>query len=1032
MDFLSGGTIGELFAGLAFASALVATLAFFFAESRPAIEKRPWEKLALGGFFLHAAGVVGVVVTLFYLIYSHQYQYHYVWSHSSNELPVYYMISCFWEGQEGSFLLWSFWHSFLGIILIIGGGKWRNMVLGVISSVELIISSMTLGIYLNESIVLVVLVLTFLGPGIFLGYRYFKPTQGEIYKGKFHFIAFALGLAGLGLVISGQSGFYGDWSFSDLFAGGTGTLLGIAFLIVAGLLLALLISFITNLWGNQAGSRHLSGLEILAGMFTGALTLGVLLAETGAWKIGSSPFILLKDANPNAPIFTMNPDFVPANGSGLNPLLQNYWMVIHPPTLFLGFASTVVPFAFVISGLIKRQYHEWIRPATPWTIFSVCFLGIGIIMGGYWAYETLNFGGYWNWDPVENASLVPWLIGIASIHGMLAYRKSKTFLRLTMVLVIFTFLLVLYSTFLTRSGILGDTSVHSFTDLGLAGQLLVLLLVYFVSVFFLFLERWKDIPDSRTSISFWSKEFFLFLGTLIFIFSGLGITISTSIPVINKILGTSLAPPLEVTFFYFRWNVWFAILMGVFSGIGQFLFWTKVEKEALGKAIFRPFLLAMLSASVIIVAIAVARMDFAFNSDYREWLEVAGLSDSLVKKLSKYLQFGLYIFSDELLLASSLFTIFANLDIMIRIVRKNWKSMKVLGGSLAHIGFGLMLVGVLFSSGFDSIVSKNLTPNELAFFEEDDRRDNVLLQKNKPRLINGYLATYIGKSEAEAPISDLRILEEDENSFKLSFEDKKSETFALVLPKMDFLDIKDGKPEIDLEYTREYLEEVLDFVRPDHINKRNLYGIDFIETFDQDDQVRLDTARRFTLYPETEVNTSNNSILPHPSRKIFAGRDLYVHITTIPSNEDFQPQFLRRSFGMALGDTVKVGSMQLRLKEVVPEDSTRRYELIARAVIEVDTGGKTFRVEPRYRISRNGIPRAGNVYLKELSMVVQFAGIDPQRGLMLINVQQQMTFPEDYVVMNAIHKPYINVLWLGTFVLVAGFGLAFYRRWKER
>jgi cytochrome c-type biogenesis protein CcmF len=109
------------------------------------------------------------------------------------------------------------------------------------------------------------------------------------------------------------------------------------------------------------------------------------------------------------------------DGQGLNALLQNYWMVIHPPVLFLGFSSTVVPFAYAIAGLWKRDFGGWTRVALPWTLFSACVLGTGVMMGAAWAYEALSFGGYWGWDPVENASMVPWLVMIAGLHTQVIY-----------------------------------------------------------------------------------------------------------------------------------------------------------------------------------------------------------------------------------------------------------------------------------------------------------------------------------------------------------------------------------------------------------------------------------------------------------------------------------------------------------------------------------------------------------------------------------------------------------------------------------
>src|SRR5690606_14018216 len=218
---------------------------------------------------------------------------HYAYSYSDSKLPGYFLLSTFWNGQEGSFLLWMFWHAVLGIVLIHTNRFWEAPVMTVFSTVQAFLASMILGVVLP--------------------------------------------------VIN--------------------------------------------------------------------------------YKIGSSPFILLRDSLPDAPVFQVNPEFVPEEGRGLNPLLQNYWMVIHPPMLFLGFAATLIPFSFCIAGLWLKKYREWVRPAIPWSLFAGATLGLGILMGGYWAYETLNFGGYWNWDPVENAFYLPWLVLVASIHTMITYKN---------------------------------------------------------------------------------------------------------------------------------------------------------------------------------------------------------------------------------------------------------------------------------------------------------------------------------------------------------------------------------------------------------------------------------------------------------------------------------------------------------------------------------------------------------------------------------------------------------------------------------
>jgi cytochrome c-type biogenesis protein CcmF len=193
------------------------------------------------------------------------------------------------------------------------------------------------------------------------------------------------------------------------------------------------------------------------------MLLGVFIFD---YRIGSNPFLLLREHPEfsNLPFVKIPTYLQNLDGRGLNPLLQNYWMTIHPPTLFLGFASTLIPFAYAIAGLWKKRYAAWLKPAIPWTFFGVMILGTGILMGGAWAYESLSFGGFWAWDPVENASLVPWLTFVGGAHVMLVARARNHSIGAAAILNIATFILILYSTFLTRSGILGDTSVHAFTD----------------------------------------------------------------------------------------------------------------------------------------------------------------------------------------------------------------------------------------------------------------------------------------------------------------------------------------------------------------------------------------------------------------------------------------------------------------------------------------------------------------------------------------------------------------------------------------
>ncbi|MBM2845134.1 MAG: Cytochrome c-type biosis protein [Bacteroidetes bacterium] len=215
-------------------------------------------------------------------------------------------------------------------------------------------------------------------------------------------------------------------------------------------LCAALISFVL-MWSTRLHKNEAPVMAVYMGVQSFLLML--LFVKT--------PFISVWDKIAQIPAGQ-----VPADGSGLNPLLQNFWMVIHPPVLFIGFAAMAVPFSFAVAGLWKKNYTLIATQGFVWVLGGVLVLGLGIMLGAYWAYGVLGWGGYWGWDPVENSSLVPWITGVALIHTILVQRRSQKFIRTSHFLALVSFILVVYSTFLTRSGVLGDSSVHSFTDPG--------------------------------------------------------------------------------------------------------------------------------------------------------------------------------------------------------------------------------------------------------------------------------------------------------------------------------------------------------------------------------------------------------------------------------------------------------------------------------------------------------------------------------------------------------------------------------------
>ncbi len=1025
---MTGGFLGSLFATLSFSGALMAMISFYQAAQGPDEGRKTWQRMATISWFGHVVGILGVITTLFYLIYTHNYQYHYVWSHSSNELPVYYMISCFWEGQEGSFLLWTFWHGVLGSLLYFTAKGWRDLVMSIVASVNLILASMILGVYVPEGLAKGLFILALLLPIGYLVRQFMQGKDGMASRGLIHIGAVFCGLFAILITLLGKTGFMVD-GLATVTTPGTpiGYLLAFFFAVLVGI--AILVLTIRHIGSDQR--KRLDTKELFAHLILLTLTLAVMFADFGTWKIGSSPFLLLKDAFKNAPIFSSDPNFMPTNGKGLNSLLQNYWMVIHPPTLFLGFASTVVPFAFVIAGLIQGKYTEWVRPSSSWMIFSVAILGVGIIMGGYWAYETLNFGGYWNWDPVENGSLVPWILGIAALHGVVAYRKSKSFLPFTMAMVVSVFLMVLYSTFLTRSGILGETSVHTFTDLGLSGQLLALLFVYMFLIQALFVARVKDFPAAGKVIQFNSAEFAVFLGVLALLFSGVVITVFTSSPVFNRIFGTQWAPVKDTSFFYYRWTVFFAIALAILSGIGQFMFWRKIRKATKWNSLMRPYALAVATAIVLLFAIAIGTdWTFGLDDNMATWKATADAETSGIRAMAGYVRWGFFLFSDEIMLFSALFMVFANLDILVGLLIRNKRTRMVSGGSIAHVGFGLMLIGIFFSSGYDIVLSQNGNPDELSALPADARNDNVMLQKGKPRNIRDFQVTYIGKKEAIAPISALTIIQQDEESFKLRFADSTGDIFAFVLPK-DVFTGADGA--VDLSVVETFINDKIHFLKPSHINERTLYGLRFVpRTKDPvTQQDLLDEAKAFVLYPEAEINPTMG-LLAHPSRKIYMNRDVYVHVSTV-TKDDEEPEFKFYEFQLSIGDTVQTARFKL-IFDRISSDSVEGtgYQLIANAHLRVFTDlGTVVDAVPNYRIDNDNRVSIKDAYLDDLYTSIAFVGVDAAAGKVGIQVQERVNPPDDIVVIQAISKPWINFLWLGTFVLTFGFGMAMVRRMRE-
>jgi cytochrome c-type biogenesis protein CcmF len=568
------GNIGNFLIALAFTGALLASISYYFSFKRKD-EEASWKKLARAAFTLHAVAVIGIFALLYYLIFNHRFEYYYVWQHSSRILPVEYIFASFWEGQEGSFLLWTFWHVILSFFIIKKGGSWEGPVMTTVGLVQVFLMSMVLGV----------------------------------------------------------------------------TILG--------------------------------------------------------YKLGTNPFVLLREHPDMANLpFVKMADYLQRidDGRGLNPLLQNYWMVIHPPVLFLGFASTLIPFAFAMGGLMTGRIKDWTREATPWSFFGIMALGTGILMGAAWAYEALSFGGFWAWDPVENASLVPWLTFVGAAHVMMINKKNGSTLLSSFILTIATFILILYSTFLTRSGILGDTSVHAFTDLGMTGQLLVYMAFFVAQALVLLFINRKSFPKTEGEDSIYSREFWMFIGMLVLVIAGLQITFTTSIPVFNKIFGSKMAPPANIIEHYNSWQIPFAIIICFLFGFAQFLKY----KTTNGKDFWKNLSISLIAALVI--------------SGVAAW----------------YIQFERV--QHIILLFASIFAAVANLDYAVRFLKGK---LDHTGGAVAHIGIALILLGSLISNGKSQVISKNVLNVDLG--KEFPNNENIMLFKGDTLQMSKYFISYTGK-----------------------------------------------------------------------------------------------------------------------------------------------------------------------------------------------------------------------------------------------------------------------------------------------
>jgi|GEM_PF-92614 len=428
---------------------------------------------------------------------------------------------------------------------------------------------------------------------------------------------------------------------------------------------------LSTFWAGQEGSFLL---WVLAGVLIG---LPLMRAATEGWEERVMGFYNLTLLALLALMLKQSPfrfhqgltaDMIPVDGQGLNPLLQNPWMVIHPPVMFVGYAALAVPFAFAMAALVLRRYDEWTRVARPWVLFGLGSLGAAIMLGGYWAYETLGWGGYWGWDPVENASFVPWLACAALAHGMLLERVRKRFRRVNLVLAAAAFLLVLYATFLTRSGVLSDFSVHSFVDLGLSGYLIFVMGFFLVLSIGLLIWRWRGIPTEVGKEAFLSRTVFMALAIVLLVLIGLIVGLGTSSPIISRLWGE---PSTVTASFYNRTGFWLAIAFALTLGVSPFLAWSRAG-ERFGRKL-------AVSALVSAALVAGGALILAPVLGWNRALEGVEVQLAPLRAI--------------LYCTVALFAVVANSWSVAEALRGGrWRSS---GAAVSHVGLGLMLLAFL-------------------------------------------------------------------------------------------------------------------------------------------------------------------------------------------------------------------------------------------------------------------------------------------------------------------------------------------------
>jgi cytochrome c-type biogenesis protein CcmF len=377
-------------------------------------------------------------------------------------------------------------------------------------------------------------------------------------------------------------------------------------------------------------------------------------------------------------------------GADLNPLLQNYWMMIHPPSLYTGYVSASVPFAFAIAALATgRLGDQWIRTTRRWALFSWFFLSLGNLFGAMWAYEVLGWGGYWAWDPVENAAFMPWLVSTAYLHSVMIQEKKDMLRVWNMVLVLLTFSLTIFGTFLTRSGVI--SSVHSFTQSGLGPFFIWFLLAVILVSGGLIAYRLPELRTSGTIESFLSREAAFLFNNLILVGIAFAVFWGTVFPVISEwVRGVKITvgPP-----FFNQVNAPLGVVLLFLMGVGPAIAWRRATPRNLWRAFAFPVGSGVAAGCALLLAgvpVSLAQMTFALSvfvlgTIAQEFWRGMRARQAMLKERAP--------------------------QALARVIGKNRRRY---GGYVVHVGIVSIFVGIAASSAFRVEVQQTMKPGDVA------------------------------------------------------------------------------------------------------------------------------------------------------------------------------------------------------------------------------------------------------------------------------------------------------------------------------